>query len=136
SGHHDGSIPALFPSALGLLVEDLEAVAVAAGDDAEAGDADLGRLQAAVANLQLGQLVLDGLGIELEDDAGADIDAGLLQQGDVGDLPPLALPEEVEAVVPLARSEPSRRRGAGEVRAVEHLAAGDRGQLDVEGVEL
>src|SRR5829696_7375028 len=59
-----------------LLGQDGEAVAVAFGDHAEPGDADLGRLPPFVADLELRQGVLHGLGIELDDDPLADLDAG------------------------------------------------------------
>src|SRR5690606_22360715 len=98
-----------------LLIDDLEAVAAALGDDAEAGHADLGGLPAAVADLELGERPLDALGVELQDRLVADLDAGPLEQLHVGGLAAPALPGEVEAVVGPAGADAHRRPVRGEV---------------------
>src|SRR4051794_10863379 len=85
-----------------LLRHDLKAVAVASGDDAEAGDADLAGETALEAALEQGQLLFGGGGIELEHDLVAHVDAGFAQQGQVGRFSASALPDEIEAVAALA----------------------------------
>src|SRR5262249_53278430 len=119
-----------------LLRQDLEPVPIALGDDTEPGHPDLGGLAAAVATLLLGQDVLDALGIELEDRPLADVDAGLFQQGDVRGLAAAPLPEEIQASIPLAGATPAGRAAGGETLGIEHLVAGDGGELDAQGVEL
>src|SRR4051794_22193422 len=96
-------------SAQRLLGQDREAVAARLRDDAEPGDANLGGLSPPVAHFKLGEHVLDGLGIELDDDPLTDVDPRLLEQGHVRGLPPPTLPEKVEPVVSLPRAVSLRR---------------------------
>ena len=73
-GHADDDSPSRSQSGLAerFLGDDLKIVAVAARDDGESRDADLGRLPPLVPDLELGQPPLGRLGIKLEHDAFAD----------------------------------------------------------------
>src|SRR4051812_32894659 len=97
-----------------FLGQDLELVRVAPGHDPKSRDADLAGIPSAIANFELSQELLHLARIELEDDLLTDVDAGLLQEGDIRGLSPATLPEEIEPAVALSIAEMFRRRRTGE----------------------
>ena len=124
-------------SAERFLGDDLEAEAIVSGHHAEPGDPDLAGLPAAVADLELGELFLDALGVELKDDSLADLDPGLSEQGEVRGLATSSLPQEVEPAVAPPRSVSLGGLGAGEIREVNELVgARDDGKLHTQGIKL